>query len=308
MMQENYTTHSQPDACSGWLGIMIGEDLWYPLFDETSVASAASGIAKRLGRNTSSLTAQKGAMSQSSMSSSRISMSSHAHSNSTRNISAVSCSTVSSSGNSVLSIADTHPMGDLRRRNADGAVSRVSSRSLVPSLPSTPLSNRMMSVSTDDGGSVVEISADRKRKVVSGLHTSARSGSAAAPDPVIRSFSTATAPLIGCPSTDRLQTGPTSSAKNMRAPKEKESQHNRTVAATTTADMPKRDDDFLIFVYDLITDSRNALVPAEVFRALDIYGVRVASDVQYLHAEHIEVIGEYLKVVPRNKLLHIFGV
>eukprot|EP01042_Synura_sphagnicola_P001817 gene1817-2132_t len=49
MMQMDYTTVSEPECCDGWLGIMIGDALWYPLWDESAVQTTASSIAAILG-------------------------------------------------------------------------------------------------------------------------------------------------------------------------------------------------------------------------------------------------------------------
>ena len=52
MLQENYTTKSGDEACDGWLGMMVGEKLWYPLFDSSMVASASESISKHISGNT----------------------------------------------------------------------------------------------------------------------------------------------------------------------------------------------------------------------------------------------------------------
>lgn len=49
MMQKTYTTVSEPDYCDGWLGIMIGDALWYPLWDENTVANACKNIVDIVG-------------------------------------------------------------------------------------------------------------------------------------------------------------------------------------------------------------------------------------------------------------------
>ena len=49
MMQEEYTTVSTPESCDGYLGLMIGGALWYPLYSEKNVASTAQQIAELIG-------------------------------------------------------------------------------------------------------------------------------------------------------------------------------------------------------------------------------------------------------------------
>jgi hypothetical protein len=63
MTQHEYTTTSQPECCDGWIGITIGDSLWYPLWSESQVDSTAKDISKvigslgmRNGRNISSPT------------------------------------------------------------------------------------------------------------------------------------------------------------------------------------------------------------------------------------------------------------
>jgi hypothetical protein len=49
MMESDYTTVSTPDCCDGWLGIMLGDALWYPLWDEGQVESATRQLADMIG-------------------------------------------------------------------------------------------------------------------------------------------------------------------------------------------------------------------------------------------------------------------
>jgi hypothetical protein len=51
MMDAQYTTRSEPECVDGWLGIMLGDALWYPLWNEASVASTAKTLASVLGTN-----------------------------------------------------------------------------------------------------------------------------------------------------------------------------------------------------------------------------------------------------------------
>ena len=46
MMDNNYTTVSSPDCVDGWLGIMIGDALWYPLWEQNHIESTAKEIVK----------------------------------------------------------------------------------------------------------------------------------------------------------------------------------------------------------------------------------------------------------------------
>jgi hypothetical protein len=48
LMDAAYTTHSTPDAVDGWLGIMLGDALWYPLWNPDQLASTSAEIAKLL--------------------------------------------------------------------------------------------------------------------------------------------------------------------------------------------------------------------------------------------------------------------
>jgi hypothetical protein len=49
MVQNEYTTASTPEYCDGWLGIMIGDSLWYPLWNENQIESTANEISKVVG-------------------------------------------------------------------------------------------------------------------------------------------------------------------------------------------------------------------------------------------------------------------
>ena len=51
MVSNDYTTVSQPECCDGWLGFMIGQDLWYPMFDASMIGSAVAAVAGVLGTN-----------------------------------------------------------------------------------------------------------------------------------------------------------------------------------------------------------------------------------------------------------------
>lgn len=52
MAQQNYTTVSSPYCCDGWLGVTIGDALWYPLWDDAQIRSTANEIIKIIGNNT----------------------------------------------------------------------------------------------------------------------------------------------------------------------------------------------------------------------------------------------------------------
>jgi hypothetical protein len=49
MMDSNYTTHSSPDCIDGWLAFMIGDALWYPLWEEAKVQGTANELSKIFG-------------------------------------------------------------------------------------------------------------------------------------------------------------------------------------------------------------------------------------------------------------------
>ena len=48
MMNEDYTTISHPYYCDGWLGIMIGDHLWYPLYSERDLFMTTREIISQL--------------------------------------------------------------------------------------------------------------------------------------------------------------------------------------------------------------------------------------------------------------------
>ena len=56
MMDANYTTVSSPNYVDGWLGIMVGDNLWYPMWDHEHVSTTAMEIAKRIGSTESKVT------------------------------------------------------------------------------------------------------------------------------------------------------------------------------------------------------------------------------------------------------------
>jgi len=49
MAQQHYTTVSTPDSCDGWLGVTIGDALWYPLWTDAHIKSTATEISKIVG-------------------------------------------------------------------------------------------------------------------------------------------------------------------------------------------------------------------------------------------------------------------
>jgi hypothetical protein len=51
MMNESYHTRSSPRQVDGWLGFMIGSELWYPLFNENFVESTVSALIGLIGDN-----------------------------------------------------------------------------------------------------------------------------------------------------------------------------------------------------------------------------------------------------------------
>lgn len=48
MMDKNYTTHSE-NSIDGWLAFMLGDALWYPLWDDINTTSTAGEIMSVLG-------------------------------------------------------------------------------------------------------------------------------------------------------------------------------------------------------------------------------------------------------------------
>lgn len=48
MMQTEYTTVSEPHCCDGWLGIQIGDALWYPLWEEAILPSSVRSLLPQL--------------------------------------------------------------------------------------------------------------------------------------------------------------------------------------------------------------------------------------------------------------------
>jgi GTPase SAR1 family protein len=49
MLDENYHTLSSPETVSGWLGLLIGTQLWYPLWNLDQLESSSSAISKTIG-------------------------------------------------------------------------------------------------------------------------------------------------------------------------------------------------------------------------------------------------------------------
>jgi hypothetical protein len=49
MMQADYTTVSEPYCCDGWLGIQIGDALWYPLWEPDMVEATADNLLSLIG-------------------------------------------------------------------------------------------------------------------------------------------------------------------------------------------------------------------------------------------------------------------
>ena len=52
MMQADYTTHSEPEFCDGWLGLYIGQDMYYEFYDLSGVTKVVDKIAKVLSDKT----------------------------------------------------------------------------------------------------------------------------------------------------------------------------------------------------------------------------------------------------------------
>jgi hypothetical protein len=51
MMNERYHTKSHPNIVDGWLGGMVGAELWYPLWKKNQLDSAISDVAGKIGNN-----------------------------------------------------------------------------------------------------------------------------------------------------------------------------------------------------------------------------------------------------------------
>ena len=51
MVDATYHTRSQPDYVDGWLGFMVGDALWYPLWDLGHIEPTLEQISKVLGNN-----------------------------------------------------------------------------------------------------------------------------------------------------------------------------------------------------------------------------------------------------------------
>ena len=49
MMQKDYTTVSKPDCIEGQLGLWIGGDIWYSLFEESQIVSTGGALAELIG-------------------------------------------------------------------------------------------------------------------------------------------------------------------------------------------------------------------------------------------------------------------
>lgn len=50
MMEEDYTTVSEPEAVDGYLGLMIGGSLWYPLWDEQQITPSVGSIVDYMSK------------------------------------------------------------------------------------------------------------------------------------------------------------------------------------------------------------------------------------------------------------------
>eukprot|EP01034_Spumella_vulgaris_P026938 gene26938-33589_t len=48
MMQNDYTTVSVPNSCNGWLGIMLGDAMWFSLWEPGHVGSTSKAIAQNI--------------------------------------------------------------------------------------------------------------------------------------------------------------------------------------------------------------------------------------------------------------------
>ena len=64
MMDPSYTTVSNPESVDGWLGLYIGDHLWYNLFSENSVETTANEIGKLIEENTDSAKVLRRGMSR----------------------------------------------------------------------------------------------------------------------------------------------------------------------------------------------------------------------------------------------------
>jgi hypothetical protein len=51
MMCEDYRTHSAPRVVDGWLGFMIGSELWYPLWNDECITTTAKAMTELLKGN-----------------------------------------------------------------------------------------------------------------------------------------------------------------------------------------------------------------------------------------------------------------
>ena len=49
MMQSDYTTVSSPDFCDGWLGILIGDAIWYPLWLPSQLDQTVKALVSVIG-------------------------------------------------------------------------------------------------------------------------------------------------------------------------------------------------------------------------------------------------------------------
>ena len=54
MMDNEYTTVSKAQTVDGWLGFMLGTELWYPLWSPGNVQSTAIELGKLIGDNAKS--------------------------------------------------------------------------------------------------------------------------------------------------------------------------------------------------------------------------------------------------------------
>ena len=64
MMDPGYTNCSEPEFVDGWLGLRMGDHLWYPMFDDAHVQGTAESISKFIEEHTDPATVLRRADNQ----------------------------------------------------------------------------------------------------------------------------------------------------------------------------------------------------------------------------------------------------
>ena len=289
MMQEHYTTHSQPDSCSGWLGIMIGEDLWYPLYSVSDVTATSNGIARRIGKKCSTgyPSPDRASLIRSA---------------------SLGCYPVSVAVYGTDSDTDRGTERDTDRdmnicrspydRRPPQSVRAHSDALLLPSARPLRASNILLPQESNGPlfSWLAKAHASRGIKEVVTSEATYESSRDTQGDDI-------TAMVLP----ERTDT----SHADMEGAVHNDCSSNHAdgdILLPESAPQAIRIEEIVKYAFELMTNSENALVPSELTRVLHIYGISAPTDIAYLDAEDIVVISQCMKKVPCRKLLEIFHI